>query len=121
LTDVVAALVEVDEASNYRTLPSFHFPRQDNIVKGSSWPTDQNEEFGEDFLRYKASPILMPRFMDVPSAELVEYYKGVFGEMPSRYDGYTDILGNNEILVLLAAAFTLSVSRYFASHPWYQK
>ncbi|GKB87297.1 replication protein A 70 kDa DNA-binding subunit B, partial [Tanacetum coccineum] len=38
LTDVVAALVEVDEASNYRTLPSFHFPRQDNIVKGSSWP-----------------------------------------------------------------------------------
>ncbi|GKA49307.1 ankyrin repeat-containing protein [Tanacetum coccineum] len=25
--------------SNYRTLPSFHFPRQDNIVKGSSWPS----------------------------------------------------------------------------------
>ncbi|GKC66842.1 hypothetical protein Tco_1099440, partial [Tanacetum coccineum] len=39
LIDVMVALVEVAEANNSRTLPSFHFSRQQNIVKGSSQPS----------------------------------------------------------------------------------
>ncbi|GJT12494.1 hypothetical protein Tco_0859536 [Tanacetum coccineum] len=38
LIDVVAALVEVAEASNSRTLPSFHYPHQYAILKRSSQP-----------------------------------------------------------------------------------
>ncbi|GJU65598.1 hypothetical protein Tco_1247433 [Tanacetum coccineum] len=34
----VSMVMEVAEASNSRTLPSFHFPRQHNTVRGSSWP-----------------------------------------------------------------------------------
>ncbi|GJW60874.1 hypothetical protein Tco_0110209 [Tanacetum coccineum] len=38
LIDVVPTVVEVAEASNSRTLPSVHFSRQHNIVRGSSLP-----------------------------------------------------------------------------------
>ncbi|GKC61835.1 hypothetical protein Tco_1089433, partial [Tanacetum coccineum] len=36
LIDAVSTVMEVAEASNSRTLPSFHFPRQHNTVRGSS-------------------------------------------------------------------------------------
>ncbi|GJW60877.1 hypothetical protein Tco_0110212, partial [Tanacetum coccineum] len=38
LIDAVPTVVEVAEVSNSRTLPSVHFPRQHNIVRGSSLP-----------------------------------------------------------------------------------
>ncbi|GKB10245.1 hypothetical protein Tco_0844168, partial [Tanacetum coccineum] len=36
LIDAVPTIVEVAEVSNSRTLLSVHFPRQHNIVRGSS-------------------------------------------------------------------------------------
>ncbi|GKB58073.1 hypothetical protein Tco_0914259 [Tanacetum coccineum] len=56
LIDVMVALVEVAEASNSRTLPSFHFLRQQNIVKGSSQPSKTHSFLPQGQLRQKKMP-----------------------------------------------------------------